>query len=193
MDMQRYHVEKLLAKPDQEVALPQPPKEKFIAPPPDIVKNVQGSSSGAGSGEFHVYKHQRKKEAERIKLMDEKTRALEEHAAFVARQAERNAEAEAKTAKNRAKRQKRKHGNNKNSDKDPSGDGMSKGGQVDPKRKLGGGGGGVLFRRQGEEQDDREDEEDGVEDKVEEGEEEMGREQVKVVSEEQTIVIHDDD
>lgn len=35
------------------------------------MKNVQGSSAGAGSGEFHVYKQSRRREYERLKLMDE--------------------------------------------------------------------------------------------------------------------------
>ncbi|KAL7417852.1 hypothetical protein BDY24DRAFT_373108 [Mrakia frigida] len=37
-----------------------------------MMKNVQGSSAGAGSGEFHVYKQNRRREYERLKLMDEK-------------------------------------------------------------------------------------------------------------------------
>lgn len=36
------------------------------------MKNVQGSSAGAGSGEFHVYKASRRREYERTKLMEEK-------------------------------------------------------------------------------------------------------------------------
>lgn len=40
------------------------------------MKNVQGSSAGAGSGEFHVYKQSRRREYERIRLMTEKTRAV---------------------------------------------------------------------------------------------------------------------
>lgn len=35
------------------------------------MKNVQGSSAGAGSGEFHVYKASRRREYERLKLLDE--------------------------------------------------------------------------------------------------------------------------
>ncbi|EKD00146.1 hypothetical protein A1Q2_05489 [Trichosporon asahii var. asahii CBS 8904] len=72
--------------------------------PKDIVKSVSGSAAAAGSGEFHVYKNSRRREFERVKLMEEQQRAKE----FLARQAARDAEAEAKTAKNRAKRLKRK-------------------------------------------------------------------------------------
>lgn len=35
------------------------------------MKNVQGSSAGAGSGEFHVYKASRRREYERLQLMEE--------------------------------------------------------------------------------------------------------------------------
>lgn len=40
------------------------------------MKNVQGSSAGAGSGEFHVYKQNRRREYERLKLMDEKAQKV---------------------------------------------------------------------------------------------------------------------
>ena len=35
------------------------------------MKNVQGSSAGAGSGEFHVYKASRRREYERLKLLED--------------------------------------------------------------------------------------------------------------------------
>lgn len=41
-----------------------------------MMKNVQGSSAGAGSGEFHVYKQNRRREYERLKLMDEKAQKV---------------------------------------------------------------------------------------------------------------------
>ena len=40
------------------------------------MKNVQGSSAGAGSGEFHVYKAGRRREYERLKLMEEEARKV---------------------------------------------------------------------------------------------------------------------
>ena len=47
-----------------------------LPPPPEIVSNVQGSSAGAGSGEFHVYKASRRREYERLKLMDEEAQKV---------------------------------------------------------------------------------------------------------------------
>lgn len=44
-----------------------------MAAPPDFVRNVMGSSAGAGSGEFHVYRHLRRKEYARQKFIQEKS------------------------------------------------------------------------------------------------------------------------
>ncbi|KAF2439495.1 DUF1168-domain-containing protein, partial [Karstenula rhodostoma CBS 690.94] len=64
-------VEALFAKPDREIHIPGSKFDKSLAPPPEIVANVQGSSAGAGSGEFHVYKASRRREYERLRMMDE--------------------------------------------------------------------------------------------------------------------------
>jgi hypothetical protein len=70
-DKQRAQLNKLLKDPSKPVFIPPPPKEKTIRPAREMMKNVQGSSAGAGSGEFHVYKASRRREYERIKLMEE--------------------------------------------------------------------------------------------------------------------------
>jgi Protein of unknown function (DUF1168) len=63
-----------MSNPDIPVDLPPPttsnPKNS-VKPPPEIVPNVQGSSAGARSGEFHVYKASRRREYERIRGMEE--------------------------------------------------------------------------------------------------------------------------
>jgi hypothetical protein len=71
IDKARLQLEKLMKDPAKPVVLPEPPKEKTIRPPREMVKNVQGSSAGAGSGEFHVYKASRRREYERLKLMED--------------------------------------------------------------------------------------------------------------------------
>lgn len=76
VEKQRAQLEKLLKDPSKPVALPAPPKEKTIRPPREMMKNVQGSSAGAGSGEFHVYKANRRREYERLKLMDEQAQKV---------------------------------------------------------------------------------------------------------------------
>ena len=62
---------KLLKDPSKPAYIPSGPKEKSIRPPQEMMKNVMGSSAGAGSGEFHVYKQSRRREYERLRLMDE--------------------------------------------------------------------------------------------------------------------------
>lgn len=71
VERQRSHLEKLLKDPAKPAYVPPPPKEKIIRPAREMMKNVQGSSAGAGSGEFHVYKASRRREYERLKLLDE--------------------------------------------------------------------------------------------------------------------------
>lgn len=46
---------RLLANPDKEVRIPDRPQEgvaRTLRAPREMIKNVQGSSAGAGSGEF---------------------------------------------------------------------------------------------------------------------------------------------
>ncbi len=74
VEKQRHQLEKLLKDPAKPAHVPAPPKEKTIRPPREMMKNIQGSSAGAGSGEFHVYKASRRREYERLKLIEETTK-----------------------------------------------------------------------------------------------------------------------
>lgn len=53
--------------------IPERPKPKNDPSVPEFVRNVMGSSAGAGSGEFHVYRHLRRKEYARQKCIQEKS------------------------------------------------------------------------------------------------------------------------
>ena len=108
---QASHVEALFAKPDREISVPTGPvTKKGLAPPPEIVANVQGSSAGAGSGEFHVYKASRRREYERIKLMEEEVAKEEADAEFEKKREEMKKKDEEKTGKNRKRREKKRKG-----------------------------------------------------------------------------------
>ncbi|KAK5081213.1 hypothetical protein LTR05_008007 [Lithohypha guttulata] len=88
-----------------------------LAPPPEIVTNVQGSSAGAGSGEFHVYKASRRRENERLRAMDEEAEKEVEDDKWVREQEEKRRRDEEKTAKKRAQRSRRKNkGDKKDND-----------------------------------------------------------------------------
>lgn len=84
-----------------------------LAPPPEIVANVQGSSAGAGSGEFHVYKASRRREYERIRIMEEEAKREEEQKAWEEKQRATKEAEEAKLSKNRKRREKKKLGRKK--------------------------------------------------------------------------------
>ncbi|KAJ1311755.1 hypothetical protein OPQ81_010225 [Rhizoctonia solani] len=115
------------------------------------MKNVQGSSAGAGSGEFHVYKQSRRREYERLKIMEEAAKKEQETAEFEAKKREREEQSEAKTAKNRARRQKKKNRAMGKGAQDGAG-----GNNEDPtkRRRLAADGVNVVFRRPGESSDD---------------------------------------
>jgi hypothetical protein len=109
-------LEKLFSKPDQEIRVPPPVGSSLTAPgshpgsgPPEIVSNVQGSSAGAGSGEFHVYKASRRREYERLKAMDEEVQGEKDAEDFDRQKKERETKDAEKTRKNREKREKMKN------------------------------------------------------------------------------------
>ena len=76
--------------------------------PPEIVTNVQGSSAGAGSGEFFVYKAARRREYERLAAMDEESAKELADAEWERAKAEREAKDKVRGSKNRARRDKAK-------------------------------------------------------------------------------------
>ncbi|KAL0838747.1 hypothetical protein ABMA28_016801 [Loxostege sticticalis] len=107
-DLQRLKLEKLMKNPEKPIVIPDPPKQKSLAAPPDFVRNVMGSSAGAGSGEFHVYRHLRRKEYARQKFIQEKSEKEKLDEEYHKKIEENRRLAEEKTAKKRAKRLKKK-------------------------------------------------------------------------------------
>ncbi|KAI4845668.1 hypothetical protein E4T44_05491 [Aureobasidium sp. EXF-8845] len=103
---QSAHLEALFANPDKPINLPGSSTKSSSSLPPEIVANVQGSSAGAGSGEFHVYKASRRREYERLRAMDEEKDAEDKDAEFVAKKTEQEKKDAEKTEKNRLKREK---------------------------------------------------------------------------------------
>lgn len=109
-DVQRYRLEKLMENPDKPVVIPprQDSKSKKSREAPEFVRNVMGSSAGAGSGEFHVYRHLRRKEFARQRMIEEDARREELDSAYQERLDRNRKEAEARVEKNRLKRLKKK-------------------------------------------------------------------------------------
>jgi hypothetical protein len=103
---QSAHLEALFANPDKPINIPSSLSKSSSSLPPEIVANVQGSSAGAGSGEFHVYKASRRREYERLRAMDEEKETEDKDAEFVAKKAEQEKKDAEKTEKNRLKREK---------------------------------------------------------------------------------------
>uniref|UniRef100_A0A8C5MCL9 PRKR interacting protein 1 n=1 Tax=Leptobrachium leishanense TaxID=445787 RepID=A0A8C5MCL9_9ANUR len=69
-DEQRLKLERLMRNPDKPAAIPERQKEWTPRTAPEFVRDVMGSSAGAGSGEFHVYRHLRRREYQRQEFMD---------------------------------------------------------------------------------------------------------------------------
>ena len=111
----------LFSKPDVEIPLPSSAltTKSRVAAPPEIVANVQGSSAGAGSGEFHVYKASRRREYERVKAMDEEVEKEKADREFETQREEKRKRDEERTERNRKKRMKKKgKGGKKETDED---------------------------------------------------------------------------
>lgn len=99
----------LFSKPDQEIKIdPSTSQRRQPGPPPEIVANVQGSSAGAGSGEFHVYKASRRREYERLRAMDEEVEKEKDAEEWEREKKEREERDREKTRKNREKRERLK-------------------------------------------------------------------------------------
>ncbi|XP_038106341.1 PRKR-interacting protein 1 homolog [Culex quinquefasciatus] len=168
-DIQRAKLEKLMKNPEKPVIIPEHPKARdFSSAIPSFVRNVMGSSAGAGSGEFHVYRHLRRKEYARQKHIQEKSRAEELNDEFQDKLERNRQEAEERTAKKRAKRLKKKKAKQSGRGKKPRKEQESDKSESDEVEEEG---------EEGEQLVG-----DGEEKEVEEGKQEAGKEDSKEVA-----------
>lgn len=124
LSTQANEVESLFLDPSRPITLPagSSASKSSVAAPPEIVANVQGSSAGAGSGEFHVYKASRRREYERLRVMDEEAKKEEDNEKWEREAREKKARDEERTRKNREKRNKKnKKGGEKDTIQKPAG------------------------------------------------------------------------
>ncbi|XP_048413529.1 PRKR-interacting protein 1 homolog [Stegostoma tigrinum] len=105
---QRLKLERLMKNPEKQVPILEKPKDWAPRPPPEFVRDVMGSSAGAGSGEFHVYRHLRRREYMREEFMEKQAAQQRLEEEFQKKLDNNRREAEEKTDKRRKKRQKLK-------------------------------------------------------------------------------------
>ncbi|KAG2059185.1 DUF1168-domain-containing protein [Suillus hirtellus] len=195
VERQRSQLERLLKDPSKPAYVPPAPKEKTIRPAREMMKNVQGSSAGAGSGEFHVYKASRRREYERLKMMEDEARLETETAEFEKKRKEAEDIAETKTAKNRAKRQKKKdRAKVKPSEKGDGKDGTQ---EAPLKKRRLVNGKELVFRKPGEESDEEEVDDAEGHDRLglanDLETEQIPTEEAPRIAQEQRIIFHEDD
>eukprot|EP00049_Salpingoeca_infusionum_P022313 m.6041 g.6041 ORF g.6041 m.6041 type:complete len:208 (+) comp5121_c0_seq2:151-774(+) len=107
-DKVKWEIEKFMNDPNQKVKMVAPPKERGPPRVKEFNPNIHGSSAGAGSGEFHVYRADKRREMMRQQYMDAQREKEAQEEQFSAKMATLEAQDESKTAKKRAKRQKAK-------------------------------------------------------------------------------------
>ncbi|KAG8011126.1 PRKR-interacting protein 1-like protein [Nibea albiflora] len=105
---QRLKLERLMRNPDKLAPIPDRPKEWNPRAPPEFVRDVMGSSAGAGSGEFHVYRHLRRREYQRQDFLDKMADKFKEDVDYLDKVEQNKQAAEERTAKRRKKREKLK-------------------------------------------------------------------------------------
>lgn len=105
---QRLKLERLMRNPDKLAPIPDRPKEWNPRAPPEFVRDVMGSSAGAGSGEFHVYRHLRRREYQRQDFLDKISDKVNKDLEYLDKVEQNQKDADDRTAKRRKKREKLK-------------------------------------------------------------------------------------
>ncbi|KAM9703425.1 PRKR-interacting protein 1 homolog [Menidia menidia] len=105
---QRLKLERLMRNPEKVAPIPDRQKEWKPRAPPEFVRDVMGSSAGAGSGEFHVYRHLRRREYQRQDFLDKMAEIQNKDERYMERLEQNKLAAEERTAKRRKKREKLK-------------------------------------------------------------------------------------
>merc|ERR1712200_74508 len=109
-DVMKMKLDKMMANPDKPVNIPNyHKKEKDINKAPEFNHNIMGSSAGAGSGEFHLYRQMRRKEQNRLKILGARQERDELNEAYHQKLEENQKMADERTEKKRKKRQRQKN------------------------------------------------------------------------------------
>ncbi|KAJ3606159.1 hypothetical protein NHX12_025680 [Muraenolepis orangiensis] len=101
---QRLKLERLMRNPDKPAPIPEAPRAWNPRAPPEFVRDVMGSSAGAGSGEFHVYRHLRRREYQRQDFLDKMSDKARQDVDYLDKVEENKKAADERTAKRRLKR-----------------------------------------------------------------------------------------
>ncbi|KAM3603554.1 uncharacterized protein V6R79_024711 [Siganus canaliculatus] len=105
---QRLKLEKLMRNPEKLAPIPDGPRDWKPRAPPEFVRDVMGSSAGAGSGEFHVYRHLRRREYQRQDFLDKMAEKQGMDQKYIDKVEQNKLDADDRTAKRRKKRDKLK-------------------------------------------------------------------------------------
>ena len=103
-EVQKRKLDKLMSDPSKDVYIPEPRKEWKPRTPLEFVRDVMGSSAGAGSGEFHVYQNAKKREQKRLDYLDRKSARDDLDSDFIEKVEENKRKADEVTSKKREKR-----------------------------------------------------------------------------------------